>query len=170
MVLDVVGSSPTSRPKKILIYSACAARLQSVSPGLQIPLPMRILLAEDNAADVYLVREALAAYGVEHDLSVVDDGEKAIEFLALTDADAERPSPQLLLLDLNLPRRSGLEILRFLRASIRSAAIPVIVLTSSDSPQDRARVAELGVAHYFCKPSDFDAFMRLGAIVAEAVR
>lgn len=131
---------------------------------------MRILLAEDNAADVYLVREALSAYGVKHDLSVVDDGEKAIEFLALTDADANRPSPQLLLLDLNLPRRSGLEILRFLRASRRFADIPVIVLTSSDSPQDRARVAELGVAHYFCKPSDFDEFMRLGAIVAEAVR
>ena len=131
---------------------------------------MRILLAEDNAADVYLVREALYAYGIEHDLSVVEDGEKAIEFLAVADADTTRPPPQLLLLDLNLPRRSGVEILRFLRASPRSADIPVIVLTSSDSSQDRARVAELGVTHYFCKPSDFDDFMRLGAVVAEAVR
>ncbi len=124
---------------------------------------MQILLAEDNDADVYLVREALTACGIPFELSVVDDGAKAIEFLASA-------VPDLLLLDLNLPRRSGLEILDFLRASLRCAAIPVILLTSSDSPQDRARVADLSVVHYFRKPSDFDEFMRLGDLVAGLCR
>jgi len=70
-----------------------------------------------------------------------------------------------MLLDLNLPTADGTEVLRELRSHPHCASTPVIIVTSSDAPKDRARVAELGISHYFTKPSDWDAFMRLGEVV-----
>jgi two-component system, chemotaxis family, response regulator Rcp1 len=126
---------------------------------------IRILLVEDNPGDVVLVRHALRAHSVEHDLHVARDGEEAIRYLAAISGDETSPAPHVLLLDLNLPRIDGTDVLRELRKHPACNGVRVIVLTSSDSPKDRARMAALGASDYFRKPADFDQFMELGAVV-----
>lgn len=126
---------------------------------------LRILLAEDNEADVVLVRYALQSHNVLHQLHVIADGAKAIDFIMKIGRPGSAPCPDLMLLDLNLPTADGTEVLRELRSHPHCASTPVIIVTSSDAPKDRARVAELGISHYFTKPSDWDAFMRLGEVV-----
>ena len=100
------------------------------------------------------------------DVFVVPDGEKAIDFIARADAGPGAPCPDLLLLDLNLPKRDGFEVLRRLRASTRCQSIPVLIITSSDSEDDRNRAAALG-AGYFHKPPDYDEFLKLGEVLKE---
>jgi CheY-like chemotaxis protein len=124
-----------------------------------------IMLAEDNPGDVYLVREALQLKGLEVHLITVDDGEKALQYLDLVDSSDATARPQLLLLDLNLPKRSGDEILERLRSSPRCGGIPVVILTSSESPKDKADVARLGADVFFHKPANLDDFMKLGEVV-----
>jgi CheY-like chemotaxis protein len=123
-----------------------------------------IVLTEDNAADVFLVRSALEDAGLAFQLHVVSDGEQALQFLQTVEADQSK-CPDLLLLDLNLPKLSGADILKNLRENNRCSDASVVILTSSDSPQDRARVAQFGVEHYFLKTASLDEFMKLGAIV-----
>jgi CheY-like chemotaxis protein len=118
-----------------------------------------ILLAEDNPADVYLIREALREHGVECAVRVASDGK---EVLGIISDEATVP-PDLIILDLNIPRHDGLEILERLRQSARLARVPVVVLTSSDSPQDRLVATVLGARRYFRKPSSLDQFLALGA-------
>jgi len=129
--------------------------------------PLRILVAEDNQADVVLFREALRHHHIEHQLYVVSDGQSALQFVAQMGASPEIPCPDLLLLDLNLPKVDGPNILQEFRKHPECTHTPVIVVTSSDSAKDRAKVAEFQVTRYFRKPSDFDAFMDLGRIVKE---
>lgn len=126
-----------------------------------------ILVAEDNKPDVFLVREALDARGLRYELHHLEDGEKAIDFIRQCDEEESGPCPDLLLLDMNLPKREGDEVLREIKRSRRCSDIPVIIFTSSDSPADRERVAGLGAAGYFRKPSDFDEFLALGLMVEE---
>jgi len=130
---------------------------------------LQILLAEDNVGDVMLVQLALETHRIEHVLHIVKDGAEALAFLARMGKAGEPPCPDLMLLDLNLPKADGSEILSEFRKHAECNHVPVIVLTSSDSPKDRTRVAQLGVARYFKKPSDFDAFLQFGAIVREVV-
>jgi chemotaxis family two-component system response regulator Rcp1 len=125
---------------------------------------LQILLAEDNPGDVWLVEQALETHKVVHQLHVVQDGDEALAFI-----DAQSPCPDLLLLDLNLPKIDGSEILNVFRQHPKCAHTPVIVISSSDTHRDRARTAELGIACYFRKPLEFAAFMRLGQIVREVV-
>ncbi len=122
-----------------------------------------ILLAEDNQADVYLVRRSLEEHGIGHELRTVQDGEAALRLIAQMGSVVR--CPELVLLDLNLPRVSGSEILQELRANPECAHVPVIVLTSSDSPDDRGDTSRLGARAYFRKPLQFDAFMELGGLV-----
>lgn len=124
-----------------------------------------ILLVEDSSADVYIVRESLRKYLKEFDLQVVNDGEKAFKWIEATDSDASLPCPSLMLLDLNLPKRSGQEILRRMKQSPRCGHVPVVILTSSDSPADRAETARLGATAYFRKPPDLEEFMQIGVVV-----
>ncbi|SRR5579871_5823227 len=124
-----------------------------------------IFLAEDNLGDVLLVQEALAAHQVSHELFVARDGGEALHFVARMGADGQAPCPDLLLLDLNLPKVDGSAILAEFRKRPECAETPVIVISSSDAPRDRARTQELGVAHYFRKPSDLEAYLQLGSIV-----
>ena len=126
---------------------------------------LTILLAEDNPGDVFLVRRALEKQGLPFDLVVVEDGQAALRFLDRADADDTIPRPDIALLDLNLPRANGSRILLHIRQSIRCAGIPVIVVTSSDSPLDHEAAAKLGANHYFQKPGDLAGFMHLGVIV-----
>ena len=124
-----------------------------------------ILLIEDAEPDVFLVREALRQAGVSVNLRVLDDGEKAVDFINQLDQDGAVDCPQLVLLDLNLPKRSGDQILEHMRQSGRCREVPVIIVTSSDSPKDRAETSRLGATLYFRKPSRLDEFMKLGPLV-----
>jgi DNA-binding response OmpR family regulator len=124
-----------------------------------------ILLIEDAEPDVFLVREALRRSGVDCTLRVLDDGEKAIEYIDQLDGDGTSQTPRLVLLDLNLPKRTGDQILQHIRGSVRCAEVPVVIVTSSDSPNDKLQTAQLGATQYFRKPSRLEEFMRLGDLV-----
>ena len=125
----------------------------------------RILVVEDSKTDVFLIREALANAKVNADLHFVPDGEAATAFFASADADANAPCPDLILLDLNLPKTNGHEVLRQLRGSPRCRHVAVLVVSSSDAARDREASAALGVTGYFRKPADYYEFMRLGELV-----
>jgi CheY-like chemotaxis protein len=124
---------------------------------------MTIFLAEDNPADVYLLKEALGS-GVADpvDVLVANDGEEAMDFVCQRGRFAEAGLPDLIVLDLNLPKSDGSDVLRCIRQSERLSATPVVILTSSDSPRDRAAAQRLGANSYLTKPSDLDAFLALG--------
>jgi two-component system, chemotaxis family, response regulator Rcp1 len=122
---------------------------------------MRILLVEDNPADVYLIEEALRTHGVEYELNWLRDGEQALALLS----GSEFVSPDLVLLDLNLPRVDGKEVLARIRRMPELATVPVAIMTSSDSPQDRREMAELGASCYIKKPPTLDEFLEVGGVV-----
>jgi CheY-like chemotaxis protein len=128
-----------------------------------------IVLAEDNPADVGLVRAALREHEVVCDLRVISDGEEALSFIDRLDRDSRIPCPDLLLLDLYLPKRDGNEVLKHLRASERCARTPVVILTSSDAPSDHENAEKNAALHYFRKPSSLGQFMKLGTIVKEVI-
>jgi CheY-like chemotaxis protein len=125
----------------------------------------RILLVEDNRGDIVVVKLSLKRHGIEHALHVVNDGDQALQFIERMGASEDAPFPDLLLLDLNLPRVDGRDVLRAFRSRPDCAHIPVIVFTSSDAPSDREEVAALGIEYYFKKPTDFEAFMEIGAVI-----
>jgi CheY-like chemotaxis protein len=124
-----------------------------------------ILVVEDSNTDVFLIREALETAEVNASVHVVTDGHAAIQFFDAVEADENARCPVLVLLDMNLPKRSGSEVLNHLRQSTRCRAARVIVVSSSDAPRDRASVGDLAVAAYFKKPSDYAGFMKLGPLV-----
>jgi len=121
-----------------------------------------LLLAEDNLPDALLVREAIRLENLSVNIHPVLDGEEAIAYLTRIDADENAGCPDIIVLDLNLPRNDGFDVLRHLRASARCANTPVLVVTSSDAPNDRRQAAELGAA-YFRKPPSYPEFLKLGA-------
>ncbi|MBL8213583.1 MAG: response regulator [Bryobacterales bacterium] len=127
---------------------------------------LRVFVAEDNDADVHLVRLALAEHQVECELTVAHDGAGVKEYLR-TVGGAASPCPDLMLLDLNLPQTSGHELLRLIREHEACGQVPVVVMTSSDAPHDRERVKALGAAYYFRKPTDLEEFLGLGRVVRE---
>jgi CheY-like chemotaxis protein len=127
--------------------------------------PLQILLTEENPGDVLLVAAALEEHHIEHELKVAHDGDEALAFFAHMGEPDSPPCPDLMLLDLNLPRLNGFEILTEFRKHPLCARTPVIVVSSSDTTTERRRMAELGVVLYFQKPGDLDAYMELGALV-----
>ena len=127
--------------------------------------PYLIWIAEDNPADLYLIEEALRRHEFAYRLNTADNGEEMLNMIARLDQEPLESCPDLFLIDLNLPRRSGDEILAYIRQNSRCAHIPAIVITSSDSPQDRARARDLGASFYFRKPADLEKFMAIGGIV-----
>jgi DNA-binding response OmpR family regulator len=126
-----------------------------------------VVLIEDNPTDVLLVREAISAHDLNVELDLMEDGEQAIRFIAEIDANPQARCPQLFLLDLNLPKVSGVEVLGSIRRSNRCANCPVLVITSSDAQNDRARSTALGATAYFRKPSGYEAYMRLGEVIQQ---
>lgn len=128
----------------------------------------KILLAEDNPADVFLIRTALEEHGVDVPLEVVADGKEVLQ--VLQEQQLQTVSQlKLIILDLNLPRHDGIEILQRLRQTEGLAGIPVVVLTSSDSPRDRIVASQLGASRYLRKPSNLEQFLSLGAVFKELV-
>ena len=115
-----------------------------------------ILLVEDNAGDVRLTREALLEAQVDAELVAVPDGEQALAFLR-----GEAATPELILLDLNLPKKNGLEVLEEIKSDDALRQIPVIMLTTSSSARDIAACYDRGVNCYVVKPLDLDDFTRL---------
>jgi CheY-like chemotaxis protein len=121
-----------------------------------------ILLAEDNAADELLVREALREHNVACALHVVNDGAQAISFIRNLDRNSGiEPRLDLLLLDMHLPRHDGADILHTLRSTEHHSQKPVILMSSSEAPN----VRNTACTHFFHKPSTLDEFMLLGGIV-----
>lgn len=125
---------------------------------------------EDNPGDVILVRESLTGLGISFDLHVLRDGEEAMAWLAGVDRDPLEQVPSAILLDLNLPKRTGIEVLRALRLSNRCRELPVMIVSSSDNEADRREVAQLGATAYFRKPSDLDEFLQLGHAVSRLLQ
>src|ERR1700722_6997735 len=125
------------------------------------PLPY-IVLAEDNPADVQIVRTVLRDSGLDCVLCVVRDGAAAISLIEALDADSKAGPIDVLLLDLHLPRRDGVHILKKLRSTERYAQTPVIVMTASDAPSDQEMAEKHAALHYFRKPSSVKEFMQLG--------
>ena len=134
--------------------------------GKAVDCMSRILVAEDNPADVYLIRAALQEHGVDLPLQVAADGREVLQIICQQEGMAETQL-NLIILDLNLPRHDGIEILQRLRESERLGHVPVVVLTSSDSPRDRILASELGAASYLRKPSNLEQFLGLGAVFKE---
>jgi CheY-like chemotaxis protein len=130
---------------------------------------VEILLAEDNPADVYLIREALREHAVECNVRVASDGKEVLRIILGEGEGLAAEPPALMILDLNLPRHDGIEILQRIRESARLSHIPVVVLTSSDSPQDRAAAIQFGASRYLRKPSSLEQFLGLGAVFKEVL-
>jgi CheY-like chemotaxis protein len=125
-----------------------------------------IVLVEDNPGDVVLVREALYENGIRSELTVIFDGERAVELFDRLDRDRMR-CPDLVLLDLKLPKRDGHEVLERMRASVQCAHVPVVIITSSNAREDRDNAAKLGATRYIRKPHRLDEFIQLGAVFKE---
>jgi len=139
--------------------------MQSYSPHEPEAQPPQILVVEDSKTDVFLIRQAIARARVNADLHFVSDGDAATQFFDSADVDANAPCPTLVLLDLNLPKKSRDDVLRHLRGSRRCGNAAVLIVSSSDAERDREGVIDLGVNGYFRKPSDFYDFMKLGELV-----
>ena len=122
---------------------------------------LEILLVEDSPTDQLFAREALAAANLPHRLHIVDDGVEALAFLRRSGSYAASPRPDLVLLDLNLPRKDGREVLAELKADAHLSTIPVIVLTTSTTDEDVARAYGLRANCYIAKPVDFEQFKRV---------
>lgn len=123
-------------------------------------------MAEDNPADVLLVRQALQLHGLAYELTIHGDGEQMVR--SIDQLDAERhPCPDVVLLDLNLPRKDAATVLRRMRESPMCGRVPVVIVTSSNLASDRETINALGANAYFRKSSDYDEFMQLGALVRE---
>jgi CheY-like chemotaxis protein len=118
-----------------------------------------VLLVEDDAGDALIVREAFAYHQVRNTLHVVTDGEQALRFVRQAGEFAGVPRPGLIMLDLNLPRRSGMEVLAELKADSNLRVIPIVILTTSRSEDDVLRSYSLHANAYVTKPADFEQFM-----------
>jgi len=118
-----------------------------------------VLLVEDDPGDVLMTREAFEHYQIRNNLYVVGDGEQAMHFLRKTGDYADVPRPGLILLDLNLPRRNGLEVLAEMKSDSDLLAIPVVVLTTSQADEDILRSYALHANAYISKPVDFERFI-----------
>jgi CheY-like chemotaxis protein len=128
-------------------------------PDLAALTPADVLLVEDDPADVLMTREAFEQHRILSRLHVVGDGEQALQFLRRDGEFAAAPRPGLILLDLNLPRRNGLEVLADVKADSALAVIPVVMLTTSEAQEDILRSYALHANAYITKPVDYERFV-----------
>ena len=129
--------------------------------------PFRILLVEDNEADVYLFRKALRTAGLDFNLIVMEDGGRAIEFVRGEGGHAGRPIPDLAVIDLSLPKNDGVQVLDAIRADERFAGVPVVLTSSSATPPARLSETNLRVARYITKPPGLEEFLYIGAALKD---
>lgn len=120
-----------------------------------------VLLVEDDPGDVLLVKEAFADNKVGNVLSVVNDGVEAMRYVRGEGAYAHAVRPDLILLDLNMPRKNGIEVLEEIKGDARLSMIPIVVLTTSEAEEDIVRAYKLHANAYITKPVDFEQFTRI---------
>ena len=129
----------------------------------------RILVVEDNTADVYLFRKALESAELNFELTVIEDGAEAIAFVLGEGKYAGSPAPALAVLDLNLPKNEGTEVLQAIRQSKHLANLPVVIMSSSASPSDRVKAEQLRVERFIVKPSNLEDFLKIGTVLKEVL-
>ncbi|MGC8529640.1 MAG: response regulator [Leptospirillia bacterium] len=127
----------------------------------EVGRPVEFLLVEDNPGDVRLTKEALKDSKVRNNLNVLGDGLRALAFLRREAPYENAPRPDIILLDLNLPRMDGRELLSHIKADPKLKRIPVVVITSSEAEQDILRTYDLHVNCYVTKPVDLDQFIKV---------
>jgi CheY-like chemotaxis protein len=158
-IASVAGSGSNPHPGKDP-HSGSRSHSERFDPGHDI------LIVEDNSADVYLIRTALESAGIRARVHLARDGEQAMRYFDQLDGSAERPCPALVILDINLPKRHGGEVLQYMKGH-KCAGSLVLVVSTSDSARDREEMARLGATGYFHKPSEYGEFMKLGGLVRE---
>ena len=122
-------------------------------------------MVEDNPGDIRLTQEALKESQMEIHLDVVSDGEQALDFLMKRNKHVDAILPHIILLDLNLPKKNGIEVLKEVKADEKLKRIPIIVLTTSDADHDISKAYSLHANCYILKPVDFDDFARVIKLV-----
>lgn len=164
MVIPVMGACSEKPPSDDV-----PARLQPFALGKNLEGPHQthcILIVEDNPGDVFIMEESLRENNVDCETTVLSDGEQARFYFDAIDNNELMDCPSIVLLDLNLPKRSGHWILNRIRQSRRCPSVAVVVVSSSDAPSDMEQNRLLGANAYFKKPSNLDEFMKLGALVS----
>ena len=133
------------------------------------PKPNVIVMAEDDLDDRLLIKDALAESNWPADLRFVDNGEEMMAYLTRTGkyANADAPRPNLILLDLNMPRKDGREVLREMKTHGELKRIPVVVLTTSKADTDIEKTYELGANSFISKPIEFDSLVKLMRLLAQ---
>ncbi|HXJ14704.1 MAG TPA: response regulator, partial [Candidatus Limnocylindrales bacterium] len=134
------------------------------------PGPCTVLLVEDNPTDVFVIREAIEASGLDLKIRIAGDGQEALWYLQDLAGNENVSCPALVLLDLNLPKVDGIEVLRQLRGGSRCSRTPVVVVTSSTAEEDRAAVLRLGAESYFQKPNTLAAYKELAQVIKRLLR
>ncbi|HEX6873267.1 MAG TPA: response regulator [Micromonosporaceae bacterium] len=132
-----------------------------MTPGYETVAPIEVLLVEDDPGDVLMTREAFADHKVGNRLTVVSDGTEALAYLRREGQYADAVRPDLVLLDLNLPKRDGREVLAEIKNDEQLHQIPVVVLTTSQADEDILRSYQLHANAYVTKPVDFDQFINV---------
>ncbi|MEV6926422.1 response regulator [Dactylosporangium sp. NPDC051485] len=130
-----------------------------MSAPVEASLPIEVLLVEDDPGDVLMTQEAFEEHKVRNKLNVVQDGEEALAYLRREGRFADATRPDLILLDLNLPRVDGREVLQVIKEDQNLRRIPVVVLTTSQADEDILRSYSLHANAYVTKPVDFDSFI-----------
>ena len=125
----------------------------------EVVFPIEVLLVEDDPGDVLMTREAFEEHKLRNRLSVVSDGDEALAYLRQEGIHRDAPRPDLILLDLNLPRRDGREVLSEIKSDPELRRIPVVVLTTSQADEDILRSYQLHANAYVTKPVDFERFV-----------
>jgi len=125
-----------------------------------------LLVIEDNPGDVELLRLALEHAELDCDLKVIDDGGEALAYVQ-QESETDLLAPDLAIVDLNLPKYDGVEILEAMRASAKFLKVPVAVFSSSSLPRERANIEKLNIVHQLRKPSDLEEFMQIGTLVKQ---
>jgi len=138
-----------------------------MSAGVESPT---ILLVEDNPTDVYVIKRILDESRLDVRVEIARDGQEALRYFDNLGGDESRPCPAVVLLDLNIPKVGGFEVLRKIRSLPRCVQTPVIIVTSSNAQDDRITAQQLKADAYFEKPSDLRTYMKLGRLVGELLR
>lgn len=122
---------------------------------------VEVLLVEDNPADVRLIIEVLKDYTIEKNITVIKDGEKVNDYLLKKNEFFDKKKPDIILLDINIPKKDGFEVLKEIKASKEFKNIPVIIITSSDSEENVKKAYKLGANCYIVKPIKLDEYIRV---------